>query len=92
MGGETLADTLTVEEAAPLLGKGDDDMGLQKRGGTDFVTDDQLQKAQEWGVAHGYDGKAGGWIYSPSGTPVSPDWAAFYRTYREAITTPMTER
>lgn len=92
MGEETLADTLTVEEAAPLLGKGDDDMGLQKRGGTDFVTDDQLQKAQEWGVAHGYDSKAGGWIYSPGGTPVSPDWAAFYRTYREAITTPMTER
>ncbi len=42
--------------------------------------------AKEWGeqIRH-YQGRAGGWIYSPKGTPIAQGWMYIWRTYHREI-------
>jgi hypothetical protein len=38
---------------------------------------DRERAARKWAAAHGYVGRAGGWIYAPGGQPVCQGWAVF---------------
>ncbi len=38
----------------------------------------QRSCAKKWGLAHGYSGLPGGWIYDKDGQHVAHGWAQFY--------------
>lgn len=49
--------------------------------------DEASRLAKKWGSALGYKGRAGGWVYGPSGRPVCQGWYALWlRCWRRILT------
>lgn len=42
------------------------------------TTPDMCADAKKWGLAHGYKGELGGWIYDKNGQHIAHGWSQFY--------------
>lgn len=39
---------------------------------------EEWEISRKWGLAHGYKGAIGGWIYDTEGNPVAQGWGALF--------------
>lgn len=63
---------------APLVGRGYADAVDRKTGKRSYKGDDgDVKAAKAWAKLYGYEGRSGGWIYSPAGHPVIQGWKCF---------------
>jgi hypothetical protein len=60
---------------APLVGKGYRD--AVTRDGFKGDLSGEIKATRAWAKVHGYEGRQGGWIYDPQGSPVVQGWWNF---------------